>query len=280
MPEISIIILTLNSISFIKSCLDSIFSQNYDDLEVIVVDNGSEDGTSSFIKKDYPQVILIENSENLGAARARNQGIEIAKGIWILTLDCDVVLKDDFFKSLMYFLNKLDTSIGMVQPKILNLDKKTLCSCGIYLSRLRRFYDIGKGKTDNGEFNTSQYIFGACSAAALYRRQMLEELREDSGYFDERFFFLVEDVDLAWRAQKKNWKALYYSETACYHIGNSSNYTKKERQYLCYRNRYYSIVKNDGFANYLKKISPILFYDLPRLLYLIISNPYIIWKKL
>lgn len=272
MPEISIIILTLNSISFIKSCLDSLFSQNYDDLEVIVVDNGSEDGTLSFIKKDYPQVILIENKENLGACKARNQGIEIAKGIWILTLDCDVVLKDDFFKSLMCFLNKLDSSIGMVQPKILNLNNKTLYSCGISLSWLRRFYDIGKGKTDNGKFNTSQYIFGACSAAALYKRQMLDELKENTGYFDERFFFLVEDVDLAWRAQRKGWKGVFLPEAKCYHYGNSSCFDKKLRQHFCFRNRHYSIKKNEGLANYCKRIFPLFFYDLPRSAYLIFTN--------
>ena len=89
---LSVIVLTFNSIKFIKPCLDSVFSQGYKDFEVIIVDNGSSDGTGGFIKDNYPQVALIENNENLGAAKARNQGIERARGDWVLTLDCDVVL--------------------------------------------------------------------------------------------------------------------------------------------------------------------------------------------
>jgi GT2 family glycosyltransferase len=272
MPEISIIVLTFNSSKFIKSCLDSIFTQNYRDFETIVVDNGSKDNTVNLIKDNYPRIILIENNQNLGACKARNQGIEMSGGKWILTLDCDVILKEDLLKRLMEFVNKLDTSIGMVQPKILNLDKKTLYSCGIYLSWLRRFYDIGKGKIDNGQFNSSQYIFGACAAAALYRRKMLQDLKGDAGYFDERFFFLVEDVDLSWRAQRKGWRAAFSPQAICYHYGNSSETDKNLRRYLCFRNRNYTIIKNEGFRNYVKKILPWCFYDFPRICYIRLIN--------
>jgi len=107
MPEVSIIILTFNSIRFIKPCLDSIFAQDYPAPEVIIVDNGSKDNTVSFIKQNYPQVILIENKENLGACKARNQAIEVAKGRWILTLDCDIILKEDFLKKIMTFVKEI-----------------------------------------------------------------------------------------------------------------------------------------------------------------------------
>ena len=89
MKECSIIILTFNGIRFIGACLDSILAQDFQDFEVIVADNGSTDDTVSFIKKNYPRVILIENKENLGACKARNQGIKVAQGRWILALDCD-----------------------------------------------------------------------------------------------------------------------------------------------------------------------------------------------
>ena len=274
MSEISIIILTLNSEKFIKSCLDSLFTQVHQDFEVIVVDNGSRDDTVDFIRETYPQMILIANKENLGTAFARNQGIEIAKGKLILTLDCDIILGKDFLKKIMDFARESGDSIGMFQPKILNVDKKTIYSCGIYLSKLRRFYDIGKGEFENGRFNIPKYIFGACSAAALYKKKMLEEIKQETGYFDERFFFLVEDVDLSWRAQRKGWKALYCPEAVCYHLGNSSNTSQKIRQYLCFRNRYYSIIKNESF----KKISITFLlsssYDSFRFFYLLFNNPY------
>ena len=272
MPEISIVIITFNSEDFIKPCLDSVFNQDYRDFEVILVDNDSQDNTLSLVKEDYPQVRLIENNQNLGAAKARNQAIEVAQGRWILTLDCDIILKKDFLNKIMRFAEKSEESIGGLQPKILSNDKKTIYSCGIYLSWLRRFYDIGKGKfDDNGKYNKPHYIFGACSACALYNRKMLEEIKEKTGYFDERFFFLVEDVDLAWRAQRKGWKAIFCPDAVCYHYGNSSDTSKKTRQCLCFRNRHLMILKNEKFSTVIAKTSFYLTYDLPRFIFLMIK---------
>lgn len=105
-------------------------------------------------------------------------------------------------------------------------------------------------------------------AAALYKRKMLEEIKEDNGYFDERFFFLVEDVDLAWRAQRRGWKTIFCPEAVCYHFGNSSGYDKKIRQYLCFRNRLLLISKNERIFGKIKLIPLFFIYDLPRLLFL------------
>ncbi len=268
---ISVIILTLNSIKFIKPCLDSILSQKVDKIEIIVVDNGSKDRTVSLLKENYPQVRLVENTANLGAAKARNQGIEVAHGEWILTLDCDVVLNKDFFDNINNALKDLDPSISSLQPKILESGKKTIYSAGIFVSFLRRFHDIGKGQRDIGKFNKSVNIFGACSAAALYRKSSLNEINQGGYYFDERFFFLFEDVDLSWRLQSKRYKALFYPSAVAYHQGDSSETPKKLRQYLCLRNRYYTLIKNDSMKNY---ILPFLFYDFPRLIWLLVINPH------
>jgi GT2 family glycosyltransferase len=269
---LSVIVLTFNSIKFIKPCLDSVFSQGYKDFEVIIVDNGSSDGTGGFIKDNYPQVALIENNENLGAAKARNQGIERARGDWVLTLDCDVVLEKDFFIRFSNAVKNLLPQVGMIQPKILRADRKTIYSAGIFLSKIRRFYDIGKEKADSSQFNAQKYVFGACSAAAFYKRQMLTGVKEETGYFDERFFFLVEDVDLSWRAQRKGWQVLYYPEVMCYHFGNSSCHSSKFRQYLSFRNRYFAIIKNDCLKHLLINLPVIIAYDMTRLLCLSFTN--------
>lgn len=240
-----------------------------------MVDNGSRDGTPDFIKRNYPQVILIENKNNLGACKGRNQGILIAKGEWILTLDCDVTIEKNFIGKVIQKIAALPLDIGIIQPKILNSDKKTVYSAGIYLSRIRRFYDIGKKEKATSKIMGVEDIFGACSAAALYRRKMLEELRGNNGYFDERFFFLVEDVDLSWRARRFGWKALFFSDVLCYHEGNSSGYTEKLRQCLCFRNRYLMIGKNESLSGKIKLIFLSFWYDFPRALYLIITNKYL-----
>lgn len=254
--------------------MDSVFIQDYKDFEVIVIDNGSVDYTVSILKEYYPEVFLIENRENLGSCAARNKGIEASKGKWILTLDCDVVLERNFLGKAIKFSKSSGESIGIFQPKILNSDKDTIYSSGIRLTILRRFYDIACGKPDNGKYDKLEHIFGACSAAGFYRKKILEEIKEKTGYFDERFFFLVEDVDLAWRAQKKGWKAFYYPGSVCYHSGNSSGFNKRTRQYLCFRNRYYMILKNENkWCLYLKLILCVT-YDVPRFFYLILTNPY------
>jgi len=272
MPEISVVIITFNGKGFITSCLDSVYSQSYRDFEVIVTDNGSSDGTADFIKENYPSVALIENRQNLGSCKARNQGIEKAQGVWILTLDCDVVLEKDFLDKIIDFAKRQEERVGIFSPKILKNDKKTIYSCGIYLSKSRRFYDIGSGKTDDGKFDKAKYIFGACSAAAVYKKEMLESVKEETGYFDERFFFLVEDVDLSWRSQRKGWKSLYFPQAACCHSGNSSRYDKKIKQYLSFRNRYFMIIKNERFTQLLRNIPFMFVYDLSRLFYLAFTN--------
>ena len=267
---ISVIILTLNSIEFIKPCLDSILSQKVDAIDLIVVDNGSNDGTAISIKDNYPQVRLIENKSNLGAAKARNQGIEISRGEWILSLDCDVVLEKDFFHNIISALRDLPSRVGLIQPKILEFGKEMIYSVGISISPLRRFHDIGKWQKDLGQFDKATYIFGVCSAAALYSKAMLNAIKQENYYFDENFFFLFEDVDLSWRAQKKEYKAIFCPSAVCYHHGNSSRTPGRKRQYLCLRNRYYVLLKNDSVINL---ILPFLFYDLPRLFWILIINP-------
>jgi len=268
MPKISIIIPTLNSIGFIKSCLDSVFDQDYQDFEVIIVDNGSKDNTVSFIRENYPQVILIENKENLGACKAKNQGIEVSRGKWVLALDCDVILEKDFLNKIVRFIEESESSTGMFQPKILKDDKKTIYSCGIYLSKLMRFYDIGKGKISNGQFNIPKYIFGACSAATLYRKKALLSIQEKTGFFDERFFFLAEDVDVAWRMGQKGWKAVFVQSAVCYHTGNSSEFSRQKRQYLCWRNRMMFMAKHK-----IKKRLGMVCYDALRFVWLMLTNP-------
>ena len=271
---LSIIILTFNSIKYIKPCLDSLFYQDYKDFEAIIVDNSSKDGTVALVKRDYPEVNLIENPKNFGACRARNQAIEASCGEWILSLDCDVTLEKTFLQKVSEVIKDLPPEIGILQPKILKPDGKRVYSCGIHLSRLRRFYDLGKGERDNGQFKDTKRIFGACSAAAIYNRKMLQEIRENTGYFDERFFFLVEDVDLAWRAQRRGWKAIFCPQPVCYHTGNSSNTDRQLRQYLCFRNRYFMIKKNECLIGKLKLFILSFWYEVFRFFYLVFTNRY------
>lgn len=271
MVKFSIIIPTYNSAQFILPCLDSIFRQAAGDFEIILVDNASKDNTTSLVRNKYPKVSIITNQINLGASRARNQGLAAASYTWVLVLDCDTVLVDNFLETASKIIFTLPPKIGLIQPKILDAQQGKIYSAGIKMSFLKRFQDIGQGSLGGKKFDVSGYIFGACCAAALYRREMLEEIKDRYGYFDERFFFLFEDVDLSWRGQKKGWACLYEPRLRCRHHGNSSRMANYNRQFLCFINRQRTILKNQNPLIILLMFPLYLVYDLPRFLILAVK---------
>lgn len=273
MISISIILVTYNSGEYIEGSLESIFKQGFKDYEVIVVDNGSEDDTRLIIKNKYHSLQLIENTDNYGPSKARNQGIAISSGEFILCLDSDVILEKDFLLNIYNSLRYRD-EIGAVQPKVLKMDKKFIYTTGIYLSKARRFFDIGRGQIDNGRFSRERDIFGPSSAAALYRRKMLDDISVGGEYFDEDFFFLVEDIDVAWRAKRLGWKSIFWPEAVCYHSGNSSRSDRFFRQYLSFRNRYLLMFKNDCIEDIFRIAFFIFPYDILRASYFFLTNRY------
>ncbi len=252
--------------------------QGFERLEIIVVDNGSTDQTVPVILGEFPQVILIRNDVNRGASFARNQGIARASGAWILAMDSDVVLEPDFIKQFLLAETVFADNIGMVQTNILDRDGRQVYSQGVYLSLWRRFFDINKGRPADSSLPCVNKILGPCSAAAFYRRLMLEQVREKSGYFDERFFFLVEDVDLAWRARRAGWGVSLCERARCRHTGNGSATTAPMRQYLSFRNRYLMINKNEGFWRRAGTYALALPYDVPRFIYMLLYNRYM-WQE-
>ncbi len=276
--RLSIIIVTFNSQEHVQSCLDAVFRQGDEGVEVIVVDNGSKDATLRILKENYRQVRLIENSGNEGACRARNQGIAASSGDWVLTLDSDVVIGDDFIRQFISASFSFADNIGMVQADILNEDGETVYSHGIDLTFLRRFHDLNRGRKKVMAIPAEGKIIGPCSAAAFYRRKMLEKLKEVTGYFDERFFFLVEDVDLAWRARLAGWAVLFCPRITCTHTGNGSQTGRDIRQYLCIRNRYWMITKNDRFGRQVLVHIVSFPYELIRGIYWFFFNNHM-WKS-
>jgi len=280
MKAISIILVTYNSSAHIESCLDSIFAQDFKDYEVLVIDNASEDKARAILGNMYPNITLIKNPVNYGFSKALNQGIAKASGKFILCLNNDIKLQNNFLKSIYKAIDRHE-KIGAVQPVVFKTDGKTIDTTGISLSFLRRFYDVGKGKMYGGRFTEQQYIFGACAAAALYRREALESVKHSNGeYFDEDFFCIAEDVDISWRMQNKGWKILYCPEAVCIHFGGISRRNDKINQYFSMRNRYLTILKNESFLGFLKFFIIFFIYDLWRNLYMSIVNPKYFLKAL
>ena len=158
---------------------------------------------------------MIYNDRNVGFAAGQNQAIRAAKGEWLLCLNPDVMLADDFVSRLVE-AGAAHPEAGSICGKLLRWDPgsephqtRIIDSTGIYFTRNMRHLDRGAEEADNGQYDRAQYVFGATGAAAMFRRSFVEAVSVDGEFFDEDFFSYREDADLAWRAQVMGWKCLY-----------------------------------------------------------------------
>ena len=202
MGLISVIVLNYNGRGFLDGCLTSLASQSYSGFEVVVVDNGSIDGSPEYIEANYPWVRLVKNDDNLGFAGGTNAGIRAARGDYILTLNNDTRADNRFIEELIRPM--ADPAVGVCAGKMLFPDGR-INSAGICVSRSGAAWDRGMFEPDRGQYDSVEEVFGACAGAALYRKKMLDEI----GLFDEDFFLYLEDVDLAMRARLAGWKCIY-----------------------------------------------------------------------
>lgn len=221
---VSVTIVTFNSGRFIKRCLESVLGQKGPDIEVIVVDNNSTDGTRDILEQYEERCTIVQNQRNVGFAAAQNQAILLARGNWILTLNPDVLLMPSFIQALID-AGKNDPGVGSVCGKLLAMSpdfhidaRPRVDSTGIYFTPNLRHLDRGSREIDNGHYLKREYVFGATAAAALYRRDMIDDLSINGEFFDPDFFVYREDADVAWRAQLLGWRCLYTPYARGYHV--------------------------------------------------------------
>jgi GT2 family glycosyltransferase len=223
---VSVTIVTYNSGRFIKRCLESVLAQRYPHKEVIVVDNASTDGTTDILEQFDDRCKILYNQENIGFAAAQNQAIGLANGDWILTLNPDMLLLPNFLQALVD-AGHVDPRIGTVCGKLLTIgpnfdlpDRPLVDSTGIYFTPMLRHLDRGSQEVDNGHYLKYEFVFGASAAAALYRREMIDDIAVEGEFFDPDFFVYREDADVAWRAQLLGWRCLYTPHARAYHVRN------------------------------------------------------------
>jgi GT2 family glycosyltransferase len=221
---VSITIVTYNSGRFIKKCLESVLEQTYPFKEIIVIDNNSWDGTVDILEPFEDRCRIVYNEENIGFAAAQNQAIALSSAEWVLTLNPDVLLLHGFIEALVYAGN-LDPRLGTVCGKLLTMsstfdfpEEPIVDSTGIYFTPNLRHLDRGSLELDNGHLGNYEYVFGATAAAALYRREMIDDVSIAGEFFDADFFAYREDADVAWRAQLMGWKCLYAPYAKGYHV--------------------------------------------------------------
>lgn len=210
---LSIVIPNWNGGHFMPTCLQALQAQTYPDLEVIVVDNASTDGSQDLLRNDYPDVTLIALPENRGFTGACNAGMEAANGEFICLLNNDTEVHPEWAAQAIAAFSE-DERVGSVASKMLLFDQRDrIHTAGDLFTVNGRAVNRGVWENDEGQYDRIEDVFSACGGSSIYRKTMLD----DVGLLDDDFFFSGEDVDLGWRAQLRGWRCLYTPHAIVYH---------------------------------------------------------------
>jgi GT2 family glycosyltransferase len=206
-PKVSIIIVNYNGKELLQKCLDSLLKVNYDNFEIILVDNNSTDGTVEFITKNYPSLIIIKLDSNKGFAEPNNVAAKISKGKYLLFLNNDTVVTPNFISEMVKVM-ETDKKIAICQSLLLKPDG-SVDSSGDFIDHLGVVYN-SKTKIDE-----IREVSSARGASMLVRSDIFEKLDG----FDQKFFVTFEDVDLCWRSWILGYRVLIIPTSIVYHEG-------------------------------------------------------------
>lgn len=222
-PRLTVVIPNWNGVRFLKLCLASLRDQSFEDFETIVVDNGSTDGSVELVKNDFPEVHVLHMVENRGFSAAANAGIRASEAEYVALLNNDTEQSPGWLEALAHAAED-HPEAGFFASKLVNFhDRRILDGAGDALRLSGLPYRLGHGERDGGRYDAPSYVFGACAAAALYRREMLDEI----GLFDEDFVSYCEDGDLSFRAQLAGYGCFYVPDSLVYHMGSASTGGKR-----------------------------------------------------
>lgn len=214
---ISIVVLNYNGRAWLERCLGAAASELAPDCELIVVDNGSSDGSVDFIQRSFPAVRVVSLERNTGFAGGNNAGAHAARGRYVAFLNNDAAPQPGWLAALRHALDR-DAQLGLAASCIVFLhDPSVIDSAGDGLTRWGGAFKRGHGGSVREAPNAGD-VFGACGAACLVRRDVFQEL----GGFDSAFFAVYEDVDLSYRFQLRGYRCTYVPEAVVHHAGSAT----------------------------------------------------------
>jgi GT2 family glycosyltransferase len=253
-PSVSIIIVHHHGVKILANCLKSVYGTRYRNLQVVLVDNGSKDGSVDLVKKVYGDCLDVIHSEaNLGFVGGNNLASSRVRSKYVVLLNDDTVATPDWLEKLVDVAER-DPSVGACQPKLLSLvDPEYFefngCSggmldvFGVPFCRGRIFDVIEK---DEGQYDGLAEVFWAGGAAILIRRSLLDEV----GLLDDLFYAHMEEIDLCWRIRLGGYKVMAVPSSVVYHLGGSTPIAGKF--YLKQRNNLIVLLKNYSFPSLVR----------------------------
>lgn len=207
--ELSVIIVNYNGIKYLKECFDSLYDKlKKISFEIIVIDNNSSDESCSYIKKNYPNIVLIESKENLGFGKGNNEAVKLAKGNYLLLINNDTIVQDDLAPVLDFF--KSNSKIGVIGINMLDKDLNYLPAAGNFpnprnMFRLKKLLDKGK-EFKTGFFSKQIYEVDWLGGSFLL---LSKKIYQETNGFDEDYFMYVEDVDFCKKIADKGYKRIF-----------------------------------------------------------------------
>ena len=221
--DLSIIIVNWNTKEITLDCLRSVFEQTKNlSFEVILVDNGSSDGSLTAIRRGFPSVRLIENRENLGFAKASNQGIKNSRGKYILLLNSDTVILKKALDKMVGFMER-NAEVGACSARLVGTDRKTQHIAARFPSLFHYFneYILGRPSANypREKYGRNMEVEALIGACLMLRKEVISQV----GLLSENYFMYSEDVDLCYRIRKAGWKIMYLAEPEVVHLGGESS---------------------------------------------------------
>lgn len=241
MSEVTVVIPNYNGIEYLENCIISLKKQEFQDYAIIVVDNGSQDGSADIDILDDPQIRVIRLAQNFGFSRAANEGITASDTPFVLLLNNDTEVEGEFVKEMLCAIKKDETIFSVASKMVQLRDRDKIDGAGDLYCALGWGFARGKGKKTT-RYSRDSEVFSACAGAAIYRKRILNEI----GYFDEFHFAYLEDLDIGYRAKIMGYRNVYHKDAVVYHVGSGfsgSRYNEFKIR-LSSRNNVYVIYKN------------------------------------
>jgi GT2 family glycosyltransferase len=254
-----VIVPNWNGRSDLERCLPALQAQTLDDFEVIVVDNGSSDGSLELLETEFPEVRVVELGENRGFATANNIGIRAARGRYIALLNNDTRVDPAWLAELVACLERHPRAASVTSKMLLMQHPDTIDGAGDVLTWTFLPYPRGHGEPDRGQYEQEREVFSASGGAALWRGDVLKRL----GAFDEEFFAYYEDVDLGFRARLQGLECWYVPTSVVLHQrGGTTRGITEFELYHPLKNRWFMILKNTPTRLFARHLPEILLGDL------------------